>query len=271
MKLDYRPSGYRAITPGISAAGTPRLVEFLERAFEGVLLDCTRNPDGTIGHGAIQMGDSLVEICEAKPEWPARTCAIHLYSRDTDALFHRAVEAGARILLPLENAPYGDRAAGVQDPAGNHWYLATRLESGPIPKGFHTLTPYLLARGADAVIAFMKATFGAVEHTRVKKDDGSIMHAELQIDDSMIEISDGGGPWQPMPCGLHLYVPDADGAYARAVAAGATTLYEPKDTFYGDREGGIQDSAGNHWYIGTHKEDVSEEEITRRLAVLQKA
>lgn len=270
MKLDYRPTGYRAITPGMSAAGTPRLVEFLERAFGAVVGDCTRNPDGTIVHGEVRIGDSVLEVCEARAEWPARLCAIHLYSPDTDALFHKAVDAGGRVLQPLENAPYGDRVAAVQDPAGNHWYLATRLENGPIPKGFGTLTPYLLARGADAVMTFMKTAFGAVEHMRANTDDGRVMHAELQIDDSMIEISDGGGQWQPMACGLHLYVPDADAAYARAIAAGATSIYQPKDTFYGDRESGVQDSAGNHWYIGTHKEDVPEEEIVRRLANLQK-
>jgi len=271
MKLDYRPKGFRAVTPGISAVGTPRLAEFLERAFGATLSACTKNTDGTIGHGAIRIGDSLVEICEAKPEWPARPCAIHLYSADTDALFQRAVEAGARILLPLENASYGDRAAAVQDPAGNHWYLATRLENGPIPKGFHTLTPYVLARGADAVMDFMKATFGAIQHMRVEKEDGSVMHAEMQIDDSRIEIAEGGGQWTPMPCALHLYVPDSDGAYTRAIAAGATSLYEPKHMFYGDHEGGVQDSSGNHWYIATHKEDVPEEEIMRRLAVAQRA
>lgn len=270
MKLDYRPKGYRALTPGMSAVGTPRLVQFIERAFGGVAGDCTTNADGTIGHGTIQIGDSILEVSEARPEWPARRCAIHLYSPDTDALFHRAVEAGAKILLPLENASYGDRAAAVEDPAGNHWYLATRLKDGPIPKGFHSLTPYVLARGADAVIGLMKSAFGAIEHTRVDKEDGSVMHAELQIDDSMIEISDGGGQWTPMPCALHLYVPDADAAYARAIAAGATSIYEPKDMFYGDHEAGVQDSAGNHWYIATHKEDVSEQEIERRLATAQK-
>jgi PhnB protein len=270
MKLDYRPQGYRAITPGMSAAGTPRLVQFIEQAFGGIVGDCTKNADGTIGHGTIQIGDSILEVCEARAEWPARPCAVHLYSADTDAVFHRAVEAGGKILLPLENASYGDRAAAIEDPAGNHWYLATRLKDGPMPKGFHTLTPYVLARGADAVITLMKAAFGAIEHTRVNTEDGSVMHAELQIDDSMIEISDGGGPWTPMPTGLHLYVPDADATYARAIAAGATSIYEPKDMFYGDHEAGVQDSAGNHWYIATHKEDVSEREIELRLAMAQK-
>jgi uncharacterized glyoxalase superfamily protein PhnB len=112
----------------------------------------------------------------------------------------------------------------------------------------------------------MTAAFGAVRHARVEKEDGSVLHAEVQIDDSMIEISDCGGAWPAMPCGIHLYVPDADAACARALAAGATPLYAPRDMPYGDREGGVQDSAGNHWYIATHRENVPEEEILRRMA-----
>lgn len=267
MNLDYRPAGYRALTPGIAAEGADRLVEFLERAFGTKLRECTKNADGTIGHGVLQIGDSLVEISEARAEWPARPCGIHLYSPDTDALFRQAVDAGARTLQPLEDTSYGDRAASVQDPAGNHWYLATRLENGPVPKGYHTLTPYVITRGADRVMAFMTAAFDATEHLRIEREDGSVMHAEMQIDDSMIEVADGGPPWNPMPCGLHLYVPDADAAYARATAAGATSLYQPKDMPYGDREAGVQDSGGNHWYIATHVADISAEEFARRMSV----
>jgi uncharacterized glyoxalase superfamily protein PhnB len=271
MKIDYRPKGFRAVTPGLSANGTPELVRFLERAFGAERRQCSTNPDGTIAHGVIALGDSIIELSEGRPEWPARPCAMHLYSADTDVMFARAVEAGAEVLMPLENTSYGDRAAAVLDPSGNHWYLATRLEQGPIPPGFHTLTPYLLARGAASVIDFMKAAFGASERIRVKNDDGSVMHAEVQIDDSIVEISDGGAKWTPKPCGLHLYVPDADAAYARAAASGASVLYAPRDTFYGDREAGVRDSAGNDWYIGTHVEDLSEEEMEHRRLAGQKA
>jgi len=271
MTRDYRPSGFRALTPGISAEGSDRLAEFIERAFGGVRRDCTRNAEGAIAHGEIQIGDSIVEIAEARPEWPARPCGIHLYNPDTDALFRRAVDAGARVERAPEDEPYGDRAASLKDPAGNYWFLATRIQNGPVPQGFGTLTPYLISRGADAVIAFMKSAFGATELGRYPTGDGKVMHAGLRIDDSMIEIADDGGACGPMPCGLHLYVPDADATYARAIAAGATSLYEPRDQFYGDREGGAQDPAGNHWYIATHVEDVPEEEIARRLAAMQGA
>jgi uncharacterized glyoxalase superfamily protein PhnB len=211
----------------------------------------------------------VIEMSEARPEWPARPCAFHLYSADTDGLFAKAVAAGARVLRPLETAPYGDRAAALEDPAGNHWYLATRLEDGPVPAGFHTITPYILARDADAVMSFLAAAFGATEQMRVPRPDGRVMHGEMRLDDSVIEIADGEAPWNPMPCALHLYVPDADAAWTRAIAAGGTELYTPKDMPYGDREGGVQDPAGNHWYIATHVEDVSDEEFVRRMAAAQ--
>lgn len=268
MTRDYRPAGYRALTPGISAEGATRLAEFIERAFGGELRDCTRNAEGAIAHGAIQIGDSIVEISEAKPAWPARPCGIHLYNPDTDALFARAVGAGAKVERPPKDEHYGDRAASLKDPAGNYWFLATRLNGSPIPERFGTLTPYLIARGADAVIAFMRTAFGAIELGRYPTDDGKVLHAELRIDDSMIEIADDGDACGPMPCNLHLYVPDADAAYTRAIAAGAEPLYEPKDQFYGDREGGVRDSAGNQWFIATHVEDVPEDEIARRMAAV---
>jgi len=121
--------------------------------------------------------------------------------------------------------------------------------------GFHSLTPYLLAPGAARLIEFMRQAFGAEEVFRAKLPDGSIMHAEVRIGDSLIELSDGGGPWQPRPAAIHLYVEDADATYARALRAGATSLIAPTDMPYGDREGDVKDPLGNHWYIGTYKLD----------------
>jgi len=251
MSHDYRRPGFRALTAGFSVEGSAAFLEFLRPAFDAREGEVDRNKDGSVGHGEILIGDSLIEVSEARPEWPARPCAVHLYVPDADACYARAITAGAKTLTKPKDEPYGDRAAAVQDPAGNHWYIATRLKGTPIPEGFHSITPYVLTTGADAVIAFMKQAFSATERMRVRKDDGSIMHAELQIDDSMIEMADGGPPWNPMPCSLHLYVPDADAAYKRALDAGATSVYAPMDQPYGDRECGVLDSGGNYWFIAT--------------------
>jgi hypothetical protein len=88
----------------------------------------------------------------------------------------------------------------------------------------------------------------------------------FSLGDSIVMLTDGGGSWQPMPAVLYLYVPDADATYRRALAAGATSVQEPTTQFYGDRHGGVKDPSGNIWWIATHVEDVSPEEVQARAA-----
>ena len=195
MVKEYRRPGYRAVTVGFSVNGSAAFLAFLKRAFDAREGDINWNPDGSIGHGEIHVGDSLLEISEAKPQWPAKPCSVHLYVTDADAWYARAVAAGAVSVTAPEDAPYGDRAATVRDVAGNQWFIATRLEGSPIPEGFHSITPYVITAGADAVMAFAKATFGATERARFPASDGTVMHAEMQIDDSVVEFSDGSPAW----------------------------------------------------------------------------
>jgi PhnB protein len=253
MVKEYRRPGYRAVTVGFGVNDSAALLTFLKRAFDAREGDITWNPDGSIGHGEIKIGDSLLEISEAKPQWPAKPCSVHLYVADADSCYARAVEAGAISVTAPENAPYGDRAATVQDPVGNHWFIATRLEGSPVPEGFHSITPYVITSGADAVMAFAKATFDATERARFPASDGKVMHAEMQIDDSVVEFSDGSPAWPARPCQLHVYVSDTDAAYRRALSAGATSIYAPMDQPYGDRECGVIDPGGNYWFIATHQ------------------
>ncbi|MBI1879221.1 MAG: VOC family protein [Chloroflexi bacterium] len=136
----------------------------------------------------------------------------------------------------------------------------------PIPAGHHTITPYLVIKGAAQLIDFMKQAFAAEEIQRMALPDGSIMHAEVRIGDSMVMMGEASDQYPPMPAMLHLYVEDADAVYKRALQAGATSLREPVDEFYGDRIGGVKDSFGNQWWIATHIEDVSPAEMARREA-----
>ena len=96
--------------------------------------------------------------------------------------------------------------------------------------------------------------------------EGRVMHAEVQIGDSRIMVAEVCGEWNPIPAMLHVYVNDADATYRTAIEAGATSLQEPTDQFYGDRSGGVKDAFGNHWWIATHKEDISPEEMQKRSA-----
>lgn len=140
----------------------------------------------------------------------------------------------------------------------------------PIPDGYHTVTPYLVVQGAAKLIDFLKEAFDAKEIHRTTQADGSIMHAEVRIGDSVVMMGEATGEFKPMPGMIHLYVDDVDAAYRRAQRAGATSLREPTDQFYGDRTGGVQDPRGNQWWIATHKEDVSPEELAKRAEAFMK-
>lgn len=130
-----------------------------------------------------------------------------------------------------------------------------------IPEGYHSVSPYLLASDVSGLIDFLKATFDATEVERHHRPDGSIGHAEVRIGDSIVMM---GGTPETSPVHLHVYVADVDETYARALRAGATSVHEPSLQYYGDRMGGITDPLGNTWWIATHVEDVSPEEMERR-------
>jgi len=136
----------------------------------------------------------------------------------------------------------------------------------PIPAGYHRVTPYLVVEDGEGLVAFLKAAFQAEELGRTVRPDGSIANAEVRIGDSMVMLAQAREPWKPMPAGFYLYVPDTDAVYRAALAAGGSSLMEPADQFYGDRNAGVQDPWGNNWWIATHIEDVDEAEIQRRLA-----
>lgn len=139
-----------------------------------------------------------------------------------------------------------------------------------IPDGYHTITPYLMVQGAGQLIDFLKLAFDAQETERITAPDGAIAHAEVRIGDSIVMMSDAGGERVPMPSGLYLYVNDTDAVYKSALRAGATSIMAPADQFYGDRSAGVKDPVGNQWWIATHKEDVSPEELKRRAAMQQR-
>lgn len=136
----------------------------------------------------------------------------------------------------------------------------------PIPEGYHTVTPYLVVEGANRLLAFLEAAFGAKVLHRTDRPDGEVAHAEIQIGDSRVMLSGSQPQWPALPCALYLYVEDCDALHAQALAAGAKSTQEPADMFYGDRHGGVIDPAGNQWWIATHIEDVSPEELERRSA-----
>jgi PhnB protein len=146
----------------------------------------------------------------------------------------------------------------------------------PIPEGYHTVTPYLVVKGAAKAIDFYKKAFGAQELFRMDGPGGTIAHAEIEIGNSRLMLADespqmgytGPTPGSHTSVGLMIYVEDVDKVAAQATAAGAKTEREVQDQFYGDRSGNFIDPFGHRWTIATHKEDVSKEEMDRRLAAM---
>jgi PhnB protein len=139
-----------------------------------------------------------------------------------------------------------------------------------IPEGFHTVTPYFVADDAAKLIAFLVAGLGGKTSFIHHMPDGKVMHAQVKIGDSMVMLSDPPKGYSPIPCVLYMYVPDADAIFNSAVAAGATPMQKPADQFYGDRTSSVKDPCGNVWWISTHKEDLSEDELSRRGAAARK-
>ena len=134
----------------------------------------------------------------------------------------------------------------------------------PIPEGHRTVTPYLVAENAAGLIDFLKAGFGAEEIMRHTDPSGRIMHAQVRIGDSTVMLGNASDKSQAMAAFLYLYVADTDAFHRRAVSAGAKSLMEPADQFYGDRSSCVQDPSGNRWCIATHIEDVEPKEMERR-------
>jgi PhnB protein len=152
----------------------------------------------------------------------------------------------------------------------------TTMSISPVPAGYHSLTPYLIVDGAARALAWYAEAFGARELMRLSGPDGRIGHAEIEIGDSRIMLADEApahdarapAAFGGSPVSLHLYVPGVDSTMARALAVGATVKSQPEDKFYGDRMGSLLDPFGHTWHISTHIEDVTVEEIERRIAAM---
>lgn len=138
--------------------------------------------------------------------------------------------------------------------------MASKKHVRSIPAGRHTVTPFVIARGADRFMNFMVDAFGAKELARVLIEGGKIGHGEVRIGDSVVMTFDAKDGWPDTPAFLRLYVDDCDGTYRRALESGGTSVTEPGDMPWGDRAGRVRDPLGNLWWIMTHMEDLSPEE-----------
>jgi len=251
--------GFHSVTPYLQSRRAAEVLEFVKRAFGGAETFRTAGAEGGL-HAEVRIGDSMVMVAGSEgmphPDLPA---ALHLYVEDADAAYAKALEAsGVSIYEPTDQA-YGDREAGVKDPAGNVWYVATHRGSGAgrtVPVGLRSVTPYFHPRGAAGMIDFLRQAFGAQELLREESPERLIRHARVRLGDSVVEMGDAHGEWQPMPAAIYLYVRDVDSIHERAVRAGGTSVSRPADQPYGDRSAHVTDPFGNTWYIATNKADL---------------
>jgi PhnB protein len=242
--------GFRTVTPYVVVRDAPGLIDFAARAFGA---EETGRFVGAGLHAEVRIGDSMLMIGGGTPDRPYSgqqwTTAFHIYVPDTDAAHERAIRAGATSVGEPMDQPYGERSSGVKDAFGNTWYIATAHGEHYVPSGMQTVNVYLHPLRAEPVIAFMRGAFGATGLQKYASPDGVIHHAQVTIGDTVIEMGEAHGPYQPMPTRFYLYVPDVDGSYRRALSAGATSISEPTDLPYGERVAGVADAFGNQWFL----------------------
>ncbi len=234
-----------SVRPYFIVKGADDLIAFLQQTFDAELIMRVPTPEDRVMHAEVRVGDTQVEMGDAGEQWQPIAAPMHVYLENVDEVYRRALAAGATSLYEPINQPYGDREAGVVDQRGIEWFLATRLENGPVPAGYGTVTTGFRAAGAKQMLEFLQKAFGA---THVS---GSIEHAEVRLGETMIELSEAHGQWGPTKGAFHLFVSDCDAVYAEALRAGATSLWAPENKPYGERSGGVTDPWGNQWYIAT--------------------
>ncbi len=273
-------------SPRLAFRNAGKAMEFYKNAFGAKETMRFENEYG-FGHAEMMIGDSVIMFAEEWPEggrysaetWGHSPVTMTIHAPDVDAFVEHAVAAGAKLVSPPRDQFYGYRDATLLDPFGYTWGISTVVEElpveemlrrframmppkkepevPPVPKGYRTLKPYVVAQDADALIEFVKKTFDGEETFRSVGSAGG-PHCEVRLGDSMMMIGGGGSglAWRGDSHlgAFHVYVRDCDAIHERALRAGATSIHPPMDQPYGERSSTIRDGAGNFWYIATRSE-----------------
>jgi PhnB protein len=251
-------AGFRTVTPYLVVPNVHEEIAFINQVFAG---EGQIHGLGSAGgfHSEYKIGDSMLMIGGGGEgsTWQGTPvpATLHIYVEDVDAVYERALQAGATDFHPPQDQVYGERSAAFRDVGGNQWYPATYIGAHHIPEGLHNLMPYLHPRGAAKQMDFLKEAFGAEEVVRGESPDGVIYHAQVRIGNAIVEMGEAHDQWQPSPAQFMLYVDDVDAWYARAMRAeGAVSLGVPSDQPYGARVGTVKDPFDNTWYLATPTE-----------------
>jgi PhnB protein len=259
------PQGFRSLTPYLILDHAADFQKFIENAFGATERFVMRDGEVMIRHAEAQLGESIIEFAEASGPWKAMPTGLHYYVKNSDQAYAQALKAGGASLYEPVNRDYGDREAGVRDPAGNIWFISTHTGGNSYkPELLQDLNTYFSVKDSPRFLDFLSKAFAAETLEIDSGRDGSIMHAKVRIGDTVFELSEGRAPWGPRAVSHHLYVENCDQVFARGLANGSKELQPMADQFYGDRSGSLVDAWGNHWYIASHLEDLTPEEIAQR-------
>jgi uncharacterized glyoxalase superfamily protein PhnB len=261
-------TGVQKITPYLVMSDVHREIDFIKTVFGATGKVYGLGSQGGF-HSEYRIGDSLLMIGGggkgAKWKGAPVPAALHAYVQDVDGAYQKALEAGATSLMPPTDMEYGERGAGIEDPGGNHWYLATAFGPSYVPEGLPNVMPFFNPVGAPKMIEFLERALGAKTLDLHKAPSGRVLHAKLRIGDSIVEMGEAHGEWQPRPMHFMVNVGDSDAAYERAMQAeGAVSVSAPANAPYGGRTGVITDQWGNTWYLSSQKQKKDKPQAERR-------
>ncbi|MGH9740445.1 MAG: VOC family protein [Candidatus Acidiferrales bacterium] len=260
QRVPYIRAGFHTVTPYLIIPDAAKWIDFVKQVFGAEEKFRAQQPGTeTIMHAEVQIGDSMIELANANPQFPPMPMTLTIRADNPDAVYDRAIAAGAHPVEPVKDQPYGTRAGTVRDDSGNNLHIYTPLPGDKIFQQFRSVTPHLYADNAQELIDFLEKAFGGKEVYRAQLPDGSIPHAQVRIGDSVVAMAGslGHGSYPAKPSTIHLYVPDTDATYEQAMRAGAASIQPPTDQPYGDRSCGVRDPFGNQWFIATHMRDVA--------------
>src|SRR5271170_3456571 len=246
--VNYIRAGFHTLTPYLLVTGAAKLIEFFKAGFGAQeLFRVNRPPADSVMHAELRLGDSMLELSDGSDEFPPRVVWNIFYVEDADAVFASAIRAGATAIRPPADQPWGDRTGVLKDPSGNVWEITTHHDSAHITQDTRSIVPGFNPAAATQFIEFAKEAFDAEEAFMLKQPDGKVAHARIRVGDSILAVVEGSGQMQPMPFHLHLYVPDTDAVYQKALRAGAKPMRTPRNEPYGDRAATVADTFGNLW------------------------
>jgi PhnB protein len=257
LPVPYIRKGFRTLTPYLLVPGAANLIDFYREAFGAEeIFRVARPGSDLVMHAEVRIAGSMLELADATAEFKPRASSNILYVPDVDAVFQRAVQAGATSLAAPADRPWGDRDGAVKDPGGNTWYITAHAGGQHIAANTPSIVPLFLVQNAAKYIEFLKQAFDARELFMAKSPGGEIRHVSLRVGDSILAGGEVHGEFQAAPFLLHMYVPNTDEVYAKALRHGATTIRGLEDAPYGDRTASVQDPFGNLWSLATHIKDV---------------